>query len=317
MVLAVRATDAAQGFASSARSLLSHVEAIATVTTGGGGSGGAGADGAQSEQLQAQFAQHADAASRCARALLQHDAVMASALRVAEQQAEYHAQVAQLQARLHEREKGLAALCGALRQTEASLVAALGDAHATLPPPDARRVDVDALISYAQKISYTTSAPLDWTPEKPLLRRRPPFPQDDQMRSSVLFSPQIKAVDARLKALAVADVVPVRVPELDLTASTAALAASRTVARALPPSVRAKLPQKQQQLPQLQPSAPARSALPFTPQMDVDVSTAAADAALDDDEEVAAALAVGATGGREELTGLAAKTADDDGVDWE
>jgi hypothetical protein len=316
MVLAVRATDAAQGFASSARSLLSHVEAIATVTTGG-----AGADGAQSEQLQAQFAQHADAASRCARALLQHDAVMASALRVAEQQAEYHAQVAQLQARLHEREKGLAALCGALRQTEASLVTALGDAHATLPPADARRVDVDALISYAQKISYTTSAPLDWTPEKPLLRRRPPFPQDDQMRSSVLFSPQIKAVDARLKALAVADVAPVRVPELDLTASTAALAASRTVARALPPSVRAKLPQKQQQqqqqLPQLQPSAPARSAAPFTPQMDVDVPVAAADAGLDDDEEVAAALAVGATGGREELTGLAAKTADDDGVDWE
>jgi hypothetical protein len=303
--LAVRAIDAAQSFATNARALLSHVEAIAT------SSGNAASDERQLQQLS-------DAATRCARALVQHDVVMASALAEAQQQAQHHAHVAQLQERLQERENGLAMLCGALRQAEASLVSALADAHATLPPPDARRVEVDALVAYAQKISYTTSAPLGWTPDKPLLRRRPPFPQDDQMRSSVLFSPQIKAVDARLKALAVADVVPVRVPELDLTASTAALAATRTVSsvsRALPPSVRAKLPkhkQQQQQQHQQQQQQQQQSYQQQQQQQQPQQQQM-----VEDDEEIATALAVGASGGREELMGLASKTADDEGVDWE
>lgn len=43
------------------------------------------------------------------------------------------------------------------------------------------------IISYARKISYTTSAPPNWTPEAPLLSFLPPTPQDEDLRSGGLY----------------------------------------------------------------------------------------------------------------------------------
>ena len=46
-------------------------------------------------------------------------------------------------------------------------------------------IDPKRLISYAHKISYTTSAPPDWHPKHP--NARPPAPQEAEMRSGLLY----------------------------------------------------------------------------------------------------------------------------------
>ena len=39
-------------------------------------------------------------------------------------------------------------------------------------------INVEELLAYAQKISFTTSAPRNWNPQLSLGRFRPPYPQD-------------------------------------------------------------------------------------------------------------------------------------------
>lgn len=52
-----------------------------------------------------------------------------------------------------------------------------------------REVSPEDLISYAHKISGTTSAPFGYQPNAPLASLfKPPAPQDEMMRSSVLFT---------------------------------------------------------------------------------------------------------------------------------
>jgi hypothetical protein len=288
--VSIRGVDAAHNMAIAARALLTHIERATHDDTN-----------ALSNALTT-----ADA-TNLARAVERHDALLAHSLRQSAAREAHWTRVAHLRAQLARRESAMATLCGALREAEAALVSALAAAQRTLPAAEARTVDVESLIAYAQKISYTTAPPPGWTPEVPLGRRRPPFPQDDQLRSSVLFSPQIKAIDARLKAASAAEVVAVRVPELDaaslaaarslpaLTAKSATSAAT-TAAAAATPVVRF--------VPSFSsPTAPPPPVAASTPTDIID----------DNDMSATAATA----GGREELTGLAAKTADDDGGDWE
>jgi hypothetical protein len=55
-------------------------------------------------------------------------------------------------------------------------------------------VDVDDLVAYAHKISYTTSAPLDWNPQLGLGRHRPPYPQDGSFKSRQLLNNRLPFV---------------------------------------------------------------------------------------------------------------------------
>lgn len=48
-------------------------------------------------------------------------------------------------------------------------------------------VAIEELLGYARNVSSTTSAPADWNPSKPLKLFRPPNPQEDMMRSSLLY----------------------------------------------------------------------------------------------------------------------------------
>lgn len=47
--------------------------------------------------------------------------------------------------------------------------------------------DPEELVDYAHKVSYTTSAPPGWQPNMPLIMHRPPAPQEDEMRSGILY----------------------------------------------------------------------------------------------------------------------------------
>lgn len=297
--LAVQGIDAAHSVAHAARTLLAQIELSAHTDES--------ANATTNSTTNVSIVEIANAA----RAVVRHDAQLAKVVRQSAAREAHVARVTQLRAQLLQRESAMASLCGALREAEAKLVAALADAQAALPPSLSVPIDVDALIAYSQKISYTTAPPPGWNPELPLGRRRPPFPQDDQMRGSVLFSPLIKAIDSRLKAASAAEVVAVRVPELDeaslaaarslpalsssakpsnaVATATAAVATATSFARFVPTAVA--------------PTAPPPSAI--VPQV----------AAIDFENDTGASIA--SSGGREELTGLAAKTADDEEVEWE
>ena len=47
--------------------------------------------------------------------------------------------------------------------------------------------DEKELLFLAHKISSTSAAPNDWTPSKPLGLFKPPHPQEDAMRASLLY----------------------------------------------------------------------------------------------------------------------------------
>ena len=49
------------------------------------------------------------------------------------------------------------------------------------------KVPADDIIRYAKRISYTTAAPPGWNPPQPLRLFKPPNPQEDMMRSSLLY----------------------------------------------------------------------------------------------------------------------------------
>lgn len=47
--------------------------------------------------------------------------------------------------------------------------------------------DINSILDFAQRISGTTSAPPGWKPGEPLGLHRPPNPQEEQIRASLLF----------------------------------------------------------------------------------------------------------------------------------
>lgn len=58
-------------------------------------------------------------------------------------------------------------------------------------PPQSSGVDdayVHGLLSYAHRLSYSSSAPLGYQPGQPLLFFRPPAPQEAEMRASQLHA---------------------------------------------------------------------------------------------------------------------------------
>jgi hypothetical protein len=301
--LAVQGIDAAHSVAHAARTLLAQIELSAHTDES---TNSTSISNTTSNNNSISMVEIANAA----RAVVRHDAQLAKVVRQSAAREARVARVTHLRAQLLRRESAMASLCGALREAEAKLVAALADAQAALPPNLSVPVDVDALIAYSQKISYTTAPPPGWNPELPLGRRRPPFPQDDQMRGSVLFSPLVKAIDARLKAASAAEVVAVRVPELDEAALAAARSLPALSSSAKPSShstITAGVAATAASSARFVPTAVAPTAPPpIVPQVA---------AAIDFDND--AGVSVASSGGREELTGLAAKTADDEEVEWE
>jgi hypothetical protein len=49
-------------------------------------------------------------------------------------------------------------------------------------------VEPEELVQYSHKISVTTSGPPLWSPGKPLVMYKPPAPQEDEMRSGLLYT---------------------------------------------------------------------------------------------------------------------------------
>ena len=48
-------------------------------------------------------------------------------------------------------------------------------------------IDEQELLAYAQRLSFTTAAPINWDPSQPLGKSRPPHPQEDEMLQSCLY----------------------------------------------------------------------------------------------------------------------------------
>ena len=51
--------------------------------------------------------------------------------------------------------------------------------------------DVNAFLAYARNVALTSSAPFGWNPSLPLRLSRPPNPQEDMMRNSLLYQKMI------------------------------------------------------------------------------------------------------------------------------
>ncbi len=47
-------------------------------------------------------------------------------------------------------------------------------------------IDLEELIGYGHKVSYTAAPPIGWVPGAHLGMYRPPQPQEDEMRSGIL-----------------------------------------------------------------------------------------------------------------------------------
>jgi len=84
-----------------------------------------------------------------------------------------------------------------LRKVETMLQEAVekGKEKLQLIDSASKGANVEDLVAYAHKISATTSGPSGWSPEQgPLLPMyRPPAPQEDEMRSGILYAKALAA----------------------------------------------------------------------------------------------------------------------------
>ncbi|EFA75401.1 putative mediator complex subunit 4 [Heterostelium album PN500] len=120
--------------------------------------------------------------------LIEADKLLQKTLKQLEQHQTYQKEIVAIQKEIEEKDKQITTLASNLKDVEILLENEISDASKNEDIKE-RTISPEELISYAHKISGTTSAPYGYQSNLPLMPLyKPPAPQEDMMRSSTLFT---------------------------------------------------------------------------------------------------------------------------------
>eukprot|EP01119_Soliformovum_irregulare_P014894 TRINITY_DN4124_c0_g1_i2.p1 TRINITY_DN4124_c0_g1~~TRINITY_DN4124_c0_g1_i2.p1 ORF type:complete len:172 (+),score=22.40 TRINITY_DN4124_c0_g1_i2:34-516(+) len=123
--------------------------------------------------------------------VLEIDARLQAAVKELEQHQKFQTRIEELQKQITEKDQIVLDLAFQLKGVEKVLEQIVDEGRAKLKSieeADAGAVDPKDLVEYSHKICYTTGGPPGWGGDTPLVTFRPPAPQDDEMRSGLLYS---------------------------------------------------------------------------------------------------------------------------------
>eukprot|EP01087_Luapelamoeba_hula_P009767 TRINITY_DN2554_c0_g1_i4.p1 TRINITY_DN2554_c0_g1~~TRINITY_DN2554_c0_g1_i4.p1 ORF type:complete len:299 (+),score=90.34 TRINITY_DN2554_c0_g1_i4:56-952(+) len=101
--------------------------------------------------------------------------------------------IQRVQAQIASKDHIILQLAQQLKQAESILLDVVRQCQSKLQPTqqgvpvEMRPVDVDSLVAYANRISYSTSAPPHWNMQDPLGQYLTPAPQDDKIRVGLYY----------------------------------------------------------------------------------------------------------------------------------
>eukprot|EP01098_Paradermamoeba_levis_P013598 TRINITY_DN6233_c0_g1_i1.p1 TRINITY_DN6233_c0_g1~~TRINITY_DN6233_c0_g1_i1.p1 ORF type:complete len:321 (-),score=84.96 TRINITY_DN6233_c0_g1_i1:194-1156(-) len=127
--------------------------------------------------------------------ILEKDAQLQLAVKELEKHQRLQEKITKIESEIQTKDKVISDLAVCLREIEKSLEQTIEDASSqlkNLQKTEVGNVDSQELIQYAQLISTTTSAPMDWVPPQLPQNMHLPVPTDDQWRGGWLFNKELQ-----------------------------------------------------------------------------------------------------------------------------
>jgi len=127
--------------------------------------------------------------------LLEKDKELQKTVKQVEEHQRFQQKIGQVQKEIEDKDKLVANLVLELHKAEKVLQEIVEKGRAKLAifeQAEEGAIPPEDLVEYSHKISCTTSGPSGWTPAsgQPLIMYKPPAPQEDEMRSGILYSKQ-------------------------------------------------------------------------------------------------------------------------------